>query len=65
MAQICEVCGKGRQVGMNVSHANNRTKKVWRPNLQKVRVAVSAGIARRMRVCTTCISGGKIKKAAR
>ncbi|MXO75368.1 50S ribosomal protein L28 [Altererythrobacter aerius] len=36
MSRICELTGKGRQVGHNVSHANNKTKKVFLPNLQKV-----------------------------
>jgi len=36
MSRICELTGKGRQVGNNVSHANNKTKRVFLPNLQKV-----------------------------
>ena len=36
MARICELTGKGRQVGHNVSHANNKTKRVFLPNLHNV-----------------------------
>jgi len=36
MSRICELTGKGRQVGNNVSHANNKTKRVFLPNLQNV-----------------------------
>ena len=36
MSRICELTGKGRLVGMNVSHAHNRTKKTFLPNLQNV-----------------------------
>jgi large subunit ribosomal protein L28 len=36
MSRICELTGKGRQIGHNVSHANNRTKRVFLPNLQNV-----------------------------
>src|SRR3546814_19207143 len=36
MSRICELSGKGRQVGHNVSHANNKTKRVFLPNLQNV-----------------------------
>jgi large subunit ribosomal protein L28 len=36
MSRICELTGKGRQVGHNVSHANNKTKRVYLPNLQNV-----------------------------
>ena len=37
MARVCTVCGKGPVTGNNVSHANNRTKRRWYPNLQTVR----------------------------
>ncbi|HEX8554740.1 MAG TPA: 50S ribosomal protein L28 [Sphingomonas sp.] len=36
MSRICELTGKGRQVGNNVSHANNKTKRVFLPTLQNV-----------------------------
>lgn len=36
MSRICELTGKGRLTGNNVSHANNRTKRVFLPNLQHV-----------------------------
>jgi large subunit ribosomal protein L28 len=65
MARVCDGCGKGKQVGMNVSHAHNRTKAVWRPNLQKIRVVTSNGTHMRVRLCTSCITRGKMTKAAR
>ena len=36
MSRVCELTGKGRQVGNNVSHANNKTKRTFLPNLQNV-----------------------------
>ena len=36
MSRICELTGKGRMIGNNVSHANNKTKRVILPNLQDV-----------------------------
>ena len=53
MARICELTGKGRQVGHNVSHANNKTKRTFLPNLQNVTL-ISDGLARsvRLRVST-------------
>ena len=36
MSRICELTGKGRLTGNNVSHANNKTKRVFLPNLQHV-----------------------------
>lgn len=34
MARVCQVTGKGPQVGNKVSHANNKTKRRFLPNLQ-------------------------------
>jgi large subunit ribosomal protein L28 len=36
MSRRCELTGKGVLVGHNVSHANNKTKRVFRPNLQTI-----------------------------
>ncbi|MGH7772370.1 MAG: 50S ribosomal protein L28 [Candidatus Binatia bacterium] len=63
MARICSICGKGRSVGYNVSHANNKTKRTWQPNLQKVRARVN-GSVRRVLVCTQCIHSGRVEKVA-
>lgn len=32
--QICDITGKGKQYGNNVSFSQRHTKKVWKPNLQ-------------------------------
>lgn len=64
MARVCAICGKGRQVGNKVSHANNRSKKVWRPNLQRVK-AIQQGTVRRIYVCTRCVRTGLVTKANR
>lgn len=45
MSRICELTGKSRQIGHNVSHANNKTKRVFLPNLQNVTL-LSDGLAR-------------------
>ena len=65
MARICYVCGKRPATGNNVSHANNKTKRRWLPNLQSARIVDENGERRRVRVCTSCISAGKITKAPR
>jgi large subunit ribosomal protein L28 len=59
---VCSVCGKKRMTGNNVSHANNRTKRVFNPNLQRVRAQTAQGL-KRVHVCTRCLRSGKIKKA--
>ena len=63
MARRCEICGKGPAVGNKVSHANNKTRRRWLPNLQRVKAKVE-GSVKRLRVCTRCIRSGKIVKAA-
>lgn len=60
----CYVCGKGVTFGNNVSHANNRTRRVWKPNLQVARILVD-GKVRRVKVCTRCLNAGKIQRAPR
>ena len=51
MSRICELTGKGRQVGHNVSHANNKTKRTFLPNLQNVTLMSDAlGRGIRLRV---------------
>ncbi|HJU05392.1 MAG TPA: 50S ribosomal protein L28 [Nitrospiraceae bacterium] len=62
VAYTCDICDKRRQAGHNVSHANNKTKRVFRPNLQTVRALVN-GAALRIRVCTRCLRSGLVKKA--
>ena len=32
--QVCDLTGKGKQFGSNVSFSQRHTKKVWKPNLQ-------------------------------
>jgi large subunit ribosomal protein L28 len=63
MARTCDVCGKHRSVGHNVSHANNKTKRTWQPNLQRVHAKIGAG-ARRILACTRCIRSGRVAKAS-
>lgn len=63
MARKCFVCGKGPIYGNNVSHANNKTRRRWLPNLKRVKILTDEGERTRVRVCTRCISAGKIRKA--
>lgn len=61
MSRQCFVCGKGLMRGNNVSHANNKTKRVYLPNLQRVRLLVNQQ-PKRVMVCTGCIKAGITKK---
>ena len=42
MAKVCQVTGKGTQSGNNVSHANNKTRRRWLPNLHERRFWVAS-----------------------
>ena len=63
MARMCYVCGKHPSTGNKVSHANNKSRRRWLPNLQSVKILDREGQRRHVRVCTSCISAGKIQKA--
>lgn len=62
MAKICSICGKGPSFGNNVSHANNKTRRRWDPNLRRVHVMTEEG-PKHVKVCTRCISAGRVRKA--
>lgn len=63
MARVCHVCGKGPMTGNNVSHAHNKTRRRWLPNLQTVKIVDEEGENRRVKVCANCIKSGRIRKA--
>jgi len=50
----CELTGKGKQFGNNVSFSQRHTKKVWKPNLQSKTVTVD-GKKIRLRISTQAI----------
>lgn len=61
MARRCEICGKGTVSGNNVSHAHNKTRRVWKPNLVKIKAELNNG-TRQIKICTRCLRSGKVKK---
>ena len=64
VAGKCQVCGKGALSGNKVSHANNKSKKISKPNLQSIKALSPNGAHVRMHVCTRCIRSGKVKKVS-
>lgn len=58
----CANCGKGVMYGHEVSHAKNRTKRLFLPNLHPARVVMN-GILKRVRLCAKCLK--KLKKASK
>jgi len=68
MARVCQVCGKGPQMGNSIetrgkakylggvgTKITGKTRRQFRPNLQKVRTATPNGGVKTMKVCTQCI----------
>ena len=51
----CDLCGKKPSFGNNVSHAKNRTRRMWRPNIQKTTLTLEGGIAVQVKLCTQCM----------
>lgn len=62
MANVCEICGKGEQSGFNVSHSHLKTKRSWKPNIQRVKALVE-GQVKRVNTCTRCLRSGKVQRA--
>ncbi|MDR2193344.1 MAG: 50S ribosomal protein L28 [Treponema sp.] len=61
MSRVCDICGKRPITGNKVSHAKNRTRRTWRPNLVKVKTEVE-GTTGTLKVCTRCLKSGFITK---
>ena len=63
MSKICYICGKQPIFGNNVSHAHNKTKRRWDPNLHKMRI-IEDGQVRAVKMCTSCLKKGNYQKAS-
>ena len=75
MARVCEICGKRTEVGNQVTRrglakakggvgrkVTGRSKREFKPNIQKVRVLIGK-TPTRVRVCVRCLKAGKVRKA--
>ncbi len=51
----CEISGKKPSTGNNVSHSKRRTRRVWKPNIQKITMVDANGRRRKVRVATSTI----------
>ncbi len=76
MSRVCELCGRSPMRGYAIERRGlakkkggvgrkitGRTKRNFRPNIQRVRAVVNGKIVR-IRVCTSCIRAGKVVKPA-
>ncbi|MGG7073495.1 50S ribosomal protein L28 [Campylobacter sp. 9BO] len=55
MSRRCDITGKGVMVGNNVSHANNKTKRRFLPNLRTIRVTLEDGSTMRVKVAASTL----------
>ena len=62
MSKVCDICGKHPVYGNNISHAHNKTRRRWEPNLQKTKVIID-GTVRTVKVCMKCLKKGNLQKA--
>ena len=51
MSRTCAISGKSPMAGNNVSHAKNRTKRRFLPNLRTVRVTLDDGTTKQINIC--------------
>lgn len=56
----CQICGKTKISGFNVSHSHRRTKRKWLPNLQKAKILIDKKSIS-MLVCTKCLKAQEKK----
>jgi len=74
--KICKICGKRPITGNRIARrgmakskggvgikTTGITRRRFLPNLQKIKVIMPTGGAKRIKVCTSCIQAGKIRKA--
>ncbi len=62
MSKKCEICGKQKVFGNNISFSHSRSNRSWSPNLRRVRAIVN-GSTKRINVCTRCLRSGKVERA--
>jgi large subunit ribosomal protein L28 len=61
MSRTCDICGKHTVTGNKVSHAKNRTRRTWKPNLHKIRTEIQ-GSTVTLKICARCLKSGYITK---
>ncbi|MGM0364943.1 MAG: 50S ribosomal protein L28 [Actinomycetota bacterium] len=61
MSGKCYVCGKGPMFGNNVSHSHKKTRRVFKPNIQKIKAEIG-GKVKNINICSRCLKSNKVKK---
>lgn len=63
MAKRCEICGKSKMFGNNVTFSHKKNNRTWSPNVRRVKVREENGTVSRKFVCAKCLKSGKIDRA--
>lgn len=63
MSRRCQISGKGPVAGNNVSHANNKTKRVFRPNIRTLRIILEDGTKKKIKVAASTLRTMKKQQA--
>lgn len=63
MAKVCEVCGKGKVFGNQVTFSNKKSSRSWSANIRSVRAVVKGGGTKKVNVCTRCLRSGYVERA--
>lgn len=58
----CDICSKDVIFGLNVSHSNRKTNRMWKPNVRKIKI-VDDGTVKSANVCTRCLRSNKVTRA--
>ena len=61
MARVCYVTGRRTTSGNNRSHAMNKSKRTYKPNLQKVKIMVN-GSPKKVYVSAKALKSGKVER---
>ncbi len=57
----CEICGKGKVFGHNVSHSNKKTRRSWAPNILRKKVIIE-NRTKLVKICAKCYKAGKLSE---
>ena len=60
MLRICQICGKGVNVGHNVSYSKRRTKHIFLPNLRWADLKLN-GKVKKVKICMKCLKRAKME----
>lgn len=58
MSRVCEVCGRGKSTGKQVSFSNKKYNRTYELNLQKTEIMID-GQPKTVKACTKCIKTAK------